>query len=111
LKTVVWKPIGTPRMSRALDIDLGRNKAAAITVFDATVTVTSQFAMHLGKECIKFAHGGLLITSEINVDLVRHCEVFRLVWKQHSRSIWKGVVTNVEQSPPPSELNFSKGCR
>jgi hypothetical protein len=41
-------PIGTPRMSRALDIDLGRNKAAAITVFDATVTVTSQFAVHLG---------------------------------------------------------------
>jgi hypothetical protein len=40
--------IGTPRMSRALDIDLGRNKAAAIMAFDATVTVTSQFAMHLG---------------------------------------------------------------
>jgi hypothetical protein len=39
--------IGTPRMSRALDIDLGRNKAAAITVFDANVTVTSRFAMHL----------------------------------------------------------------
>jgi hypothetical protein len=34
-------------MSRALDIDLGCNKAAAITVFDATVTVTSQFALHL----------------------------------------------------------------
>jgi hypothetical protein len=38
-------------MSRALDIDRGRNKAAAITVFDGIVTVTSQFAMYLGKEC------------------------------------------------------------
>jgi hypothetical protein len=35
-------------MSRVLDIDLRHNKAAAMTVFDATVTVTSQFAMHLG---------------------------------------------------------------
>jgi hypothetical protein len=70
--------IGTPRMFRALNIDLGRNKMAFIMVFDATVTVTSQFAVHLGKECIKFAHGDLLITSEINVHLVKHCEVFRL---------------------------------
>jgi hypothetical protein len=40
--------MGTLRMSRALNIDLGRDKAAAITVFDATITMTSQFAMHLG---------------------------------------------------------------
>jgi hypothetical protein len=40
--------IEPPRMSRALDIDLGRNKAAPITVFDEIVTVTLPFAMHLG---------------------------------------------------------------
>jgi hypothetical protein len=65
-------------MFRALNIDLGRNKTASIMVFDATVTVKSQFAVHLGKESVEFAHGGLLITSDINVHLVRHCEVFRL---------------------------------
>jgi hypothetical protein len=70
--------VGTPRMSHALDIDLGRNKAAAITVFDAILSLMLQFAMHFGKGCIKFDQDGLIITSEINVDLVRQCEVFRM---------------------------------
>jgi hypothetical protein len=42
--------IRTLRMSNAHDIDLGRNKAAAITRFlmQSSLTVTSQFVMHLG---------------------------------------------------------------
>jgi hypothetical protein len=51
-----------------------------ITVFDAILTMTSQFAMHLSyeMECIKFAQGSPLITLEINVEHVRHCEVFQM---------------------------------
>jgi hypothetical protein len=71
--------IGTPRMSHTLEIDRGCNKAADTTVFDAIHTMMSQFAMHLSQKCIKFIHSGLLITSEINVDLMRHCEVLRMV--------------------------------
>jgi hypothetical protein len=39
--------VGTPKKFRTLDIDLGCNKVADITVFYTILTMTSRFAMHL----------------------------------------------------------------